>query len=374
MLKKSSCYLIAAYALLLFVFYQLLMLNISWSDTMAENYSSPDNDVTVAQREEQAAVTAAKETEYLLIGEKNGPVASTARNALDLMRLKHQTIDTLVDIRAEYPSATTLLITTPLIDGIGDANWLLKANEDGIVILFCVMPDTRSKAFNTILPISGILSATEKMTQPGFDIFHGILLGGMFRTEELEVECQRVFLNGTCKVYASGYTKGLPNEENIPLMWRTYANGTPVFFVNNNWTAQPYGIGIITGLLCQVNDVAIYPIINSRVAIIENFPLLSSEYDHELQALYNRNTRELSTTIWADLLSSTRSLNLYPTSYALPYAHDPSGVDMSLLSYYARDFTKNRYELALGNPLLGEAGDSAYLLEAWELFSENLPN
>lgn len=101
-----------------------------------------------------------------------------------------------------------------------------------------------------------------------------------------------VHLSEACEVYAS-------SEEGVPLLWSTeYGKGT-IMVLNGTMLSDKLNRGIIAGALSYLNDDFIYPIMNSKVVYIDDFPAPFPEgTNHQIYDDYNRDTASFFRDIW----------------------------------------------------------------------------
>ena len=360
MLKKGTIIIITVYILFMFMLYQLLMLGMLWTDALPRNLEGENQNFT---SDGQILPTG---TDYLIVDDNTESIV--ARNVAEwcaLYKSGVQKLNALPDVKNEYSSVSTVFVTTSNIETVCPTETLKKVLQDGIEIIFCISP-TISEGNAELLKLLGIRQYGAPYIQRGMDVLEGMLLGGMFRSEKISVNTRKIFIDGTAKVFACGYNKEIRNEENVPLIWRTYYGGTAVYVINSDLMLKKSGMGFLSGLISVALDTYIYPIVNAKVTVLNNYPMLTSEYDASFNRIYNRGVQNFTRdVIWSDLLSGLNSLELSFTCYATAGFNASTlgnyAINNDTLSFFSKEFYKHKCEFAVGNPFYDTPQDKTHV-------------
>lgn len=249
---------------------------------------------------------------------------------------------------------------------------LQQWNAKGTVTIFTAVPELQqlkaSEQLRTFLGVREIKA--ESVQLESIRMFDGFLLGGE-RIYGLETELDRelmdmdlsapwLMLQTGTEVYLMGEVSEdiLPDQEYrnelLPaLIWRNSYCGTGVFVVNGDYLRGNTGIGILTALMAKDQSYYLYPVVNSQVLTVANFPSMANENDEELTSRYGKGQQAVVRDLFWPSLESLSEINGFRMScFALPqfdYA-DAAEPDPEMISYY----------LKLLRELNSEAGISLY--------------
>lgn len=266
-----------------------------------KNYVSPPLGENGISRDEIAVVTDDMDTE----------VKKNVLLTLSLLQHNYKVCDSI----DKTGFVNTIIIATPIINN-NDVEALKLFLENGGSVIFTILPDNLTEELMDLL---GIVSYIPDYEVVGFDLYEGILLGGMFRVEELSLQCLKITLSGTCKVFANGHDSDrdktalvIKREDENPLIWRTYHESGKLFVINASFMTDMSGMGVLTGVLSLAAGDFIYPVIGTKNIILDYFPYIGNEGDSIGGRTYHTFIRDI---IWPDLVSISRNLNITFTCY-----------------------------------------------------------
>lgn len=175
--------------------------------------------------------------------------------------------------------------------------------DSGVTIVFLRIPfvtDIRASAeLRDMLGIS--LVASSAKTVEGIQLFPGFLLGGgvtykIFHEgdeelQDLELEMPWYKLGRGTKVYMTGLLdeKLEEREDFPPVMWRNNYKGTFVYAVNGPYMTHVSGIGFLDSFVYEMQDYALYPVVNAQNVSVTNYPGLADENSDKIKELYSRS-------------------------------------------------------------------------------------
>ncbi|GAA0181260.1 DUF2194 domain-containing protein [Clostridium sediminicola] len=143
--------------------------------------------------------------------------------------------------------------------------------------------------------ILGIENTNYLVDTPGINLLDNILLNSK-GTQIKEDFIENSSLNVTLTESANLHAKSI---DGTPLLWDIdYGNGKIVFF-NGTMLTEKINRGLITGSLSFLNDDFIYPIINTEVNFIDDFPAPVPEgFSPSIKEEYNITTKDFYREVW----------------------------------------------------------------------------
>lgn len=197
--------------------------------------------------------------------------------------------------------------------------------EEGINLIFATLPDVsvikESPKLQELLGIERVVK--ESTTVAGIHLYQGFLLGGetIYRAETKEEEKnQDMELTFPWYRLTSGtkvYMKGIPKDSTVKtekypvIIWRKNFETGSVFAVNGDYMQDVSGLGILTGMVSEMNAYTVYPVVNAQNLVIANYPGLAEENEEQMQQLYSRSMRNVfRDLIWPSIVSVYEENNL----------------------------------------------------------------
>ncbi|KIL43537.1 hypothetical protein KP77_32430 [Jeotgalibacillus alimentarius] len=193
---------------------------------------------------------------------------------------------------SQYKSIT---LATEKIDSIEDFENIISYVEEGGNLFFAIRPDI-SPIFEKIYRKLGIYELSGEYKQIESIIMTSDLL---VNAKGLKVE-DEFFSNSALLLQINSDTElHARSEEGIPLMWSHSLGEGRVMFFNGTMLISKMHRGIIAGGLSHLAGPFMYPIINSKVFYIDDFPAPFPTGRHEgIYAEYNRDLPTFFRDIW----------------------------------------------------------------------------
>jgi hypothetical protein len=123
-----------------------------------------------------------------------------------------------------------------------------------------------------------------------------------------------------------------------------------VFVISGTYAADVTALGIYSSMLYEMQDYALYPVVNAQNFVVANFAALSSEQDEVTQSFYTRSQKvTFQDLIWPDISAVvTKSFNV-PSFFVAPELDYTDGEtpDASLLVLYQKLFREAEGENGL---------------------------
>lgn len=187
----------------------------------------------------------------------------------------------------------------------------------------------------------------------GIRLLDNVLIQGVdFVSEENNVinSSMNLYLVDDCIEYAESI-------EGTPLLWRKKYGQGNIVYLNGTMTESKINRGFILGALSLCKDEYIYPILNSKVVYIDDFPAPFPDGIHdEIYAEFNRDIKKFFKDIWwPDMLRIAQKNDIRYTGVLIGNYDDDteniSGKNITLfkndLIYYGRELLINKGELGI---------------------------
>lgn len=338
-----------------------------WSQPVQQ--TAPLSELTQQQKE-----TLAKENFFALyVGAYEDDTSYSVKSWAEYTKTALVCFSSVTDYAQSGARCPDLVILEPeACDFETELETLKKWNAEGTVMIFTALPDVLQLNANADLrALLGVREVkAEHVELEAVRMFDGFLLGGE-RIYGLETEQDRELMNLnlatpwlTLQSGTEVYLMGELSEEILPeqeyrnellpaLIWRNSANGTSVFTVNGDYLCGNTGIGILTALMAKHQTYYLYPVVNSQVLTVANFPSMANENDEELTRRYGKGQQAVVRDLfWPSLESMSEIYGFRLSCFELPQYNFSDNIEPTSeqISYY----------LKLLRELNSEAGISLY--------------
>lgn len=195
------------------------------------------------------------------------------------------------------------------------ADWdaLAESTSEKKALIFLSLPTDAVIEDLELEELLGITKLKEKQQQKELQIIAGFLIGGPYQIKKLAYPSLNIELGFSTKVYAYSEKK---DGDKLPVIWRNTYNNQEVYVVNGPFMESNASYGILSAIMAQINDDYIYPVVNSRLMVYENFPYLSYKNTAELERNYNRDAMKLQHDIlFPNILTINKRRGLIPNAF-----------------------------------------------------------
>lgn len=287
---------ISDYAAMMLSFLAMLVFYLIFAGSLSVNLGISNSLETLELPEDFSVVreSNAKEPVYAVLCGGQGESEKTRNIIQMLSNLKKEyavfsTVDEIDSTQAE--ALETILVTAEGWDEIGDKELLFRyVEESGMNLIFTSLPEgTETEEYNKAI---GILQKGDTVSIEGIMLFEGMFIqDDMVYFEELEMDVQRVAVDARCKkLMVEKAEESVKQKDLIPLIWeKRYGEGC-LYVVNGDFFTMEKGMGILTGILSQIEEDFIYPVVNAKANLIDSFPELDNPYEKEIKSMYSRDT------------------------------------------------------------------------------------
>lgn len=217
---------------------------------------------------------------------------------LDSMRVKYDVYDINSSASIDLDSYQSIIFVTLDISKLESQSVLIVDwAESGGKILFAVRPDP-SFSFNLIARRLGFTSISEQLVSTeGIEFVSDFLPGAVGKTlggEFLQGSSYAVELDNTCEVHAVSL-----NTNQIPLLWGCPVGQGDVVFINSDLFGDRASRGFISAAYSLLFDVFVYPVINTSVLYIDDFPAPFPEGSNEyITRYYDMDNMTFFRDVW----------------------------------------------------------------------------
>jgi len=217
---------------------------------------------------------------------------------LDSMRVKYDTFDIQSSENIDLTKYHTVVFAVLDISAMGSqASSIMSWEESGGKVLFAIRPDP-SPSFDLIYRKLGIVSSSgglvsAKGVEFVTDLFPGAK-GKKLGLSFISGSSYPVELQSGCRVHlVSG------DENKIPLLWQCENGKGRVVFINSDQFGDKAARGVIGAAYTLLDDVFVYPVINSSVFYIDDFPAPLPDGSNEyVTKYYDMDTATYIRDVW----------------------------------------------------------------------------
>lgn len=312
--------------------------------------------------------------EYLIIYDTHGDefvsMKENLTKSLDYMRKEYDVIsvDHVKTIDQKY---NTVILVLEDIDKLHDVDALMKYVFEGGNAFFAYRI-LNTDMFYRVYRKLGITEVNKFVNTVGIRLLDNVLLNGRgFEITEKElINNSSMILNLTdeCDVLAESI-------EGESLLWKNkYGQGQFMYF-NGTMLGQKKNRGLMIGALSLLEEDFIYPIMNSKVSFIDDFPApVPDGYNKRITEAFGRNVKRFFKEIWwADMLKLATKYNVnYTGTVMASYSNEVEDITQDLIELNIKDLIYFGRELITQGGELGISGFNNQPLTTKILTSKSL--
>ena len=260
--------------------------------------------------------------------------------------------------------------------------------ESGVTLIFSQMPDLKLiKEKKAIRDLLGIYSVEKDKTEvKGIQLYEGLLLGGNTfyeaetkeekKNQDFDLEFPWYKLETGTKSYMRGVPKDskVKSENYPPVIWSKSFKEGNVFVINGDFMEDATGLGLLTGILYETNEYALYPVVNAQNLILANDPGMAEENDAQMKEIYSQSLRGVfRDVVWPSVSAVYEKNHLGLTCMLTPQFDydDKNKPEKADLEYYLRMINEEKGEAGLSGYCVSETSikqklkaDKAYIQKA----------
>ncbi|PLT32608.1 DUF2194 domain-containing protein [Bacillus sp. V5-8f] len=311
-----------------------------------------DEKSALSEQEEQNF----KNDRYLVIYDPNekGSEKLKSNIAQTLKYMKKNTeATTIKDIPSNLDDYKSIIFAVAQINGIQDMSLFQKYVYDGGGIFFAIRPEIGNSLFSIYRNL-GINELGNFTTTEGIHLTSDILINN----KGLSIPKEAFLLNSSLSLKLDeAVSVHMKSEKGLPLLWDTnYGKGKFMVF-NGTFLSSKDNRGIISGALSYLQEDYIYPIMNSKLVYIDDFPApLPPGTNKLIFRDYGIDTRTFYQTVWwKDMQEIADSNDIKYTgvlietynNWVKPSFVDRSGIDKDSMVMFGRELLKMGGEIGI---------------------------
>ncbi|WP_443659330.1 DUF2194 domain-containing protein [Clostridium algidicarnis] len=297
-----------------------------------------------------------KKEKYILIYDENdeGSIDIKDNVAKTLSYMQKDSVEIEISKLKEVDNSSDgYIVCSELLESISKTNEIISYVKNGGSIFFAKRPLDSEKLME-IKESLGIESIKEFKNAIGIDVISDFMLGakGYITKEDfINNSSLDVSLKEQSKVH-------LKDSNGLPLLWEYKLDKGKVVVFNGTMLEEKINRGLIAGALSLMKDNFIYPIVNSKVVFIDDFPspipmgknpLVYNEYKLETDKFY----REVW---WSDLIKYSKLYNVkysgfiietYNNNTKSPFNEEDQFKNKNDLLLYGRELLRNGGEMGI---------------------------
>jgi hypothetical protein len=348
---KRNVYVIVAVIIILAITAQIsrsqYILRYSTNSNLVENRAS-----LIAQASEAIELTGPA---YCVAYDADDGESESIKNnvvqTLHYMKKKTISINTMEE-KLNFSECSVTVITNIYIDKMGNINELANYVENGGYVMFTSTLEQDNALFQIYRKL-GILSIGNLVDVEGIKLDSNVLIGEKGLTLDASVvhnTSNVVELDESSELLAS-------SSKGIPLLWkREYGKGAFMVF-NGSILMAKVNRGLIAGAISLLEPDFIYPIFNSKLIFIDDFPApIPKGTDPAIYEDYQRDIPRFFQDIWwPDMLKIAKRAGLKYTAAVIQSYRDevkppfksPIDEDRHSLISYGREVIKSGGEIGI---------------------------
>lgn len=264
---------------------------------------------------------------YLVIFNPDRPESIAMKDntvkVLEYMKKEFEAV-TLSEVPQSLSDYQNVIIAFSSLEMAADFPRILNYAAEGGKLFFASRPELDSVYFDNYRRL-GIEQANNNFRNTtGIKMSSNLLLQGegmKINDDIIANSSLSIQLNQSSEVLAWSY-------DGLPLLWKTpYKKGEIMVFNGTMFDSKAHR-GLIAGSLSYLNEDFIYPILNSKVVYIDDFPAPFPEGNHK--AIYDTYKMDTPTFFrevwWPDMLASAEKYNFKYTGVLIEtYEDDVNG-------------------------------------------------
>lgn len=270
---------------------------------------------------------------------------------LDSMRVKYDTSDIHSRQRINPSKYQTIVLAFVALQDIDtQIVTLLDWVENGGRILFAIHP-IPSKTFSAVYRKLGIISLGNEFTHANgvkylTDLFPGAK-GLSLTSVDLKQTSYPVELSEDTVVHLVS-----ADDKSIPLLWEHNSGLGRVVFINSDLFGNKASRGVLGAAYSLLQDVFVYPVINSSIFFIDDFPSpVPAGSTDIIEQQYGMQIHDFYTNVWwPDILNISKHYNLKYTGVMIETYDD------NVVAPFEKQLDSDRHRY-FGRLILANGGD-----------------
>ncbi len=275
----------------------------------------------------------------------------TVRYALDSMRVKYDAVDVSSGREYDLSKYTTVVVSFIDLENQKDQVFaLVDWVRTGGRVLFTIRPDP-SPVFNGIYRKLGIISKSDGLiVAKGVEFVSDLLPGAKGKKLGADFIASNSYffqLDENCKIHLKS-----ADDFKTPILWQCVYDEGLFVVINSDQFNTKSDRGVIGAGYSLLDDVFVYPVINSSVYFIDEFPgPIKSGSDDFIARQYGRDIQNFFINVWwPDVQQLSREYNVKYTGNFIETYND------NIIPPFNRQPENEEYQY-FGGLLLDDGGE-----------------
>lgn len=280
---------ISDYVAIIAGFFGILLFYLIFSGNIVIDYGT-DNSLPVIERDIAMEKEQSETAEYVVLcgNETEDEITVQVMQMLDKLKKDYIVQSRVEEITEEQRNAARVFIVTTGSPAQADEEQELLnlAKEEGKYIFYTSLQGEITGYEEQL----GILESHEEVEIDGMMVFEGIFIQGMVYYEDLPMTVRDVTLDASCtRMIQERSEEEKKQNLLVPLLWKRQCGSGRIYVCNNSLLSDESGIGLFAGILADMEDVFLYPVMNSSAVLLDYFP----DYEHaDQETIFNLYSRD----------------------------------------------------------------------------------
>lgn len=299
----------------------------------------------IQEKEEKALV----EADIVILGSREEGLTKTMEAQLGFLKESYGIAESVEELKASENESIGLLIVTKEQLSNKEFQWLANQVWKGKNIFFACLPEPELLKKREVQNLLGIRGLNEIEEFEEVRTSKELLLGTIAETKDMEIKAWNLKLEQKTQVFASALIEGVENEKLPPLFWR-YIQGEDtgrVYACNGSLAETPLGYGMVSLILCDLNEYYIYPVINAFCVMVDGMPYTKNWKSGFLEDLYYRDALGMQRDLFFPEFKRCTELYEMPITYFSPDYEELKTAKEEELIYYLQELLAKGNEIGL---------------------------
>ncbi|WP_432666257.1 DUF2194 domain-containing protein [Wukongibacter baidiensis] len=321
-----------------------------------ENFELIDLENTIGIQIDESLLQSLPSKKYLIIYDSDQEVFLKTKNnvekVLDYIKREYQSID-IANVTRINNSYDSVIMVLDDMRKLQDTEELMNYVFKGGNLFFTFRLDYNDGFFGITRKL-GIIEFGDYIDTGGIRLLDNILIKG----KGFELKEEEFILNSSmslrieqdCEKYAESI-------DGVPLLWKKkYGQGNIVYF-NGTMLEEKVNRGLVLGAIGALEEDFIYPIINTKISFIDDFPAPSPAGENErIKKEFGRTVPRFYKDIWwPDMLELASRYSVKYTGVVIGTYNDevenikPGSTDLNIKDYiyFGRELINNGGEIGI---------------------------
>lgn len=307
----KTIYLVILFVLVIGILFGFINSNYILKFLPKDTVVGENRDQPKITRLSKTAINQLEKETYLLIYNDQDPESIALKDNINqtlLYMKKEVNIVKLSEIPVSFNHYKNIIIAFEQVSKIPNLSKLEIYTAKGGKVFFAIRPEKNDNLQNLYRKL-GTYEVGDFITPKGIKLTSNVLIN----QKDLKMNDGEITDNSSLQIGLNDHSKiYMKSIDQVPLLWDTpYKKGKFMIF-NGTMLSTKESRGLITGALSLLNEEYIYPIMNMKVAFIDDFP--SPVPEGKNKVIYDEYRRNISSFYediwWPDIIKGASKYNV----------------------------------------------------------------